>query len=140
MTTLTRTFARFTATADGGRLLRLALRCDAAASGALGALALAAVPRLTVLLGPPAAVLLGVGAFLLGYAAALVVLAARPTMPRAAVWTVVIGNALWAAGSVVATVAGWHALTGLGAVVVLAQALAVAVFADLQWVGLRRLR
>jgi hypothetical protein len=33
-----------------------------------------------------------------------------------------------------------HDLTTLGAVVVLAQAVAVAAFADLQWIGLRRAR
>lgn len=140
MTASTRTLPRPATTADGGRLLRLALRVDAAASGALGALATAAAARLTDLLGPAVGVLQGVGAFLLVYAAGLLALSALPRMPRPAVWTVVIGNALWACGSVAATIAGWSVLTGLGVAVVLAQALAVAVFAELQWLGLRRAR
>ncbi|QJY45701.1 hypothetical protein [Pseudonocardia broussonetiae] len=128
-----------TRTSDGGRLLRRALRTDAAASGALGVLALAAAPALVDLLGPPAPVLVGVGAFLVVFAAGLLVLAARPVVPRPAAWTVVLGNAAWVAGSVLATVVAGPSLTGLGVAVVLAQAAAVAVFADLQWLGLRRM-
>lgn len=131
---------RPTPATDGGRLLRLALRLDAAASGALGVAGLAAAPLLSDLLGPPAAVLLGVGGFLVLYAAALVLLAARASIPRPAAWTVVAGNSAWVIGSVVAVVAGWENLTPLGVAVTLAQALAVAAFAALQWVGLRRCR
>lgn len=127
-----------TRTSDGGRLLRRALRTDAAASGALGVLALAAAPALVDLLGPPAPVLVGVGAFLVVFAAGLLVLAARPQVPRPAAWAVVLGNAAWVAGSVLATVVAGSSLTALGVAVVLAQAAAVAVFADLQWLGLRR--
>ena len=127
-----------TRTSDGGRLLRLALRIDAAASGALGVAGVVAAPALSDLLGPPAPLLFGVGVFFVVFALALLVLAARPSIPRAAARTVVVGNGLWVVGSVVATVAGWNALTAPGVGVVLAQALAVAVFADLQWLGLRR--
>ena len=124
---------------DGGsRLLRLALRLDAVASGALGALALAGAPLLAELLGPPSGLLRALVGFLLGYAVALVLLAARPRIPRPAGWTVVVGNAAWAAGSVLATAAGWSSLTGSGVGVSLAQAAAVAGFAALQVVGLRR--
>jgi hypothetical protein len=136
MTAPTRTPAR---TSDGGRLLRLALRIDATASGALGVVGVAAAPLLSDLLGPPAPLLFGVGVFFVVFALSLVVLAARPVIPRPAVWVVVIGNSAWVVASVVATVPGWDALTALGVGVVLAQALAVAVFADLEWLGLRRL-
>lgn len=127
-----------TRTSDGGRLLRLALRVDATASGALGVVGVAAAPLLSELLGPPAPLLFGVGVFFVVFALALVVLAARPVIPRPAAWMVVVGNSAWVVASVVATVAGWNALTAPGVGVVLAQALAVAVFADLQWLGLRR--
>jgi hypothetical protein len=133
----TTTGAPMTTTTDHGPL-RLALRLDAAASGALGVLGVAAAPALAGLLGPPAAVLLGVGAFLVVFATGLLVLSARPAPPRPAVRTVVIGNAAWVVASVVATVAWWDALTPLGVGVVLAQAAAVAVFAGLQHAGLRR--
>lgn len=127
-----------TATGDG-RLLRLALRFDAVASGALGVLGVAAAPMLTDLLGPQSAILRATGAFLVGYAAALVVLAAMPRIPRPAAWTVVVGNAAWVLGSVLAVVAGWASLTAVGVAFVLAQAAAVAAFADLQWLSIRRM-
>jgi hypothetical protein len=150
-------------TSDGGRLLRFALRLDAAASGALGVVGLAAAPLLTDGLGPPssaeraarcrrargspaadrrtrAAVLRGTGAFLVAYAVALVVLAAARTIPRPAAWTMVVGNLAWTLGSVVAVLAARESLTAVGVGVVLVQAAAVAVFAELQWLGLRRAR
>jgi hypothetical protein len=135
-----RPLARIAAVRDGGRLLRFALRLDAAASGALGLLGLAAAAPLAGLLGPTAGALRGTGAFLVGYALVLVLLAARPAIPRAAAWAVVLGNTVWVLGSIGAVVAGRESFTALGVAVALAQAAAVAVFADLQWLGLRRAR
>ena len=131
--------ARLTATRDGGRLLRFALRLDAAGSGALGLIGVAAATPLAGLLGASAAGILGTGVFLLVFATALLLLAARPTIPRAAAWTVIAGNVAWVLSSIGAAVAGpdW---TALGVGVVLAQAGAVAVFAELEWLGLRRAR
>jgi hypothetical protein len=131
---------RITAVRDGGRLLRFALRLDAAGSGVLGLLGVAAAAQLAGPLGMTAGELRGTGAFLVGYALALVIIAARPVIPRAAAWAVVAGNAVWVLGSVGAAVAGRDTFTMLGVAVVLAQAAAVAVFADLQWLGLRRAR
>ncbi|TWF77478.1 hypothetical protein FHX44_113388 [Pseudonocardia hierapolitana] len=131
---------RITAVRDGGRLLRFALRLDAAGSGTLGLLGLAAAAPLADLMGATEGALYGTGAFLVGYALALVLLAARPVIPRAGAWTVVVGNSLWVLGSIGAVVAGRDTFTTLGVAVVLAQAAAVAVFADLQWLGLRRAR
>lgn len=131
MTTLARS-------ADPAALLRLALRLDAVASGALGVLGLAAAPLLTDLLGPAMPVLRGIGAFLVVYAAGLALLAARAAIPRPLGLAVVLGNSAWVLGSVVAVVAGWGVLTTLGVAAALAQAAAVAGFAVLQWAGLRR--
>ena len=75
MTTIATTVRSFATTRDEGRFLRLALRLDAAASGALGVLALAAAPALADLLGPGAGALRAVGAFLVVYAAGLALLA-----------------------------------------------------------------
>jgi hypothetical protein len=71
------------------------------------------------------------------FATALLPLAARPTVPRVGTWTVIVGNVAWVLGSIGVVVAGrdW---TALGVGVVLAQAGAVAVFAELEWLGLRR--
>jgi hypothetical protein len=54
------------------------------------------------------------------------------------VWGIIALNILWVIDSVVLVAAGWFALTVLGTVFVLVQALAVAIFADLEFVGLRR--
>lgn len=134
------TLTRLTDVRDGGRLLRFALRIDAAGSGALGLLGLAAAAPLADLTGMTAGELVGTGAFLVGYALGLVLLAARPVIPRAGAWTVVVGNTLWVLGSVGAVVAGRDALTAFGVALVLVQAAAVAVFVELQWLGLRRAR
>lgn len=118
-------------------LLRPVLRLDAAASGALG-VAAAGAGVLDTLLGLPADLLRGVGVFLVVYAVGLVVLAARPRIPRPAMWLVVLGNSAWVLASLGLAVGLWSTMTVLGLVVVLAQAGAVAVFADLQYAALRR--
>lgn len=126
-------------TTDTHRALRGVLRLDAAASGALGIAAAAGAGVLDTWLGLSGPLLLGVGVFLVVYAAGLVALAARPAIPRPLTWVVVLGNSAWVLMSLGLAVGAWEQLTVLGAVVVLAQAAAVAVFADLQWAtGLRR--
>jgi hypothetical protein len=125
---------------DGGRLLRQSLKLDAAASGALGVLLAAGGAVLDELLDIPAEVLVPVGGFLVVYAASLWFLGTRARVSRPAVWMVVVGNLLWAAASVVAAAAGWWSPTATGIAVVLAQAAAVVVFAELQFTGLRRSR
>jgi hypothetical protein len=119
-------------------LLRLALRVDALASGGPGLLAVVAAPALEDLLGPPAALLWPTGAALVAWAAGLWIAASRPIVSRAAAWTIVALNALWALDSLATVALGWLPLTALGSALVLAQAVAVAVFAEVQVVGLRR--
>jgi hypothetical protein len=128
---------RIATTADGGRLLRIALRLDAVASGVLGLGALTGASLVSGLVGASEPALRGVGGFLVVFAIALLALAARPTMPAPLVRAVVVGNLGWVAASAVAAVL--VPLTVLGTVLVVVQALAVAVFADLEWVGLRRM-
>lgn len=123
-----------TTTALATRLdLRAVLRLDAVASGTLGLAAAAGAGVLDTLLGLPAGLLTGVGVFLVVYAAGLVALAGRPAIPRPATWVVVLGNSAWVLASLGLVVGAWDRLTVLGAVIVLAQAAAVAVFADLQY-------
>ncbi|GAA4738437.1 hypothetical protein [Actinomycetospora chibensis] len=123
-----------TTTALATRLdLRAVLRLDAVASGALGLAAAAGAGVLDTLLGLPAGLLLGVGVFLVVYAAGLVALAGRTVIPRPATWVVVLGNSAWVLASLGLVVGAWDRLTMLGVVIVLAQAAAVAVFADLQY-------
>ena len=78
------------------------------------------------------------GLFLIGYAAAVGALATRQRPLAILVWAVVIGNALWLIDSILVVAGAWVAPTSLGYAFVVAQALAVGVFAELQFVGLRR--
>ena len=125
---------------ERGRLLRPALKLDAVASGALGVLSLAAGPLLEDLLGTPRTLRWPIGLFLIGYAAAVWAVGSRPRVSRPAVRTVIAINLLWVVASVAAVAGGRLLLTGLGIAFVLAQAVAVAMFADLQFLGLRRAR
>lgn len=120
------------------RLLRRGLLADGLVSGAMGLLLLAAGGALAGLLGLPQALLQGAGLVLLPFAA-LVLWLGRATQPNAtAVKAVIAINGAWVAGSALLLVTGWVAPTGLGIAFVIAQAAAVAGFAELQYVGWRR--
>lgn len=131
---------------DRGSFLRLALRLDAVATAAVGALMLLAAgvvvgdgrPFVT-LLGMPITLLVSVGVFLVVYAAFVWIAGSRRVSVPGARVAVAI-NAVYAVGCVVVVAAGWFSLTALGIAFVLAQAAAVALFAALQFVGLRRSR
>lgn len=129
-----------TGATDRSGLLRLALKLDAVATGALAVLGLAAAPLLESLLGTPASLLYPIGLFLLVYAAAVGIIGTRPQISRSAAWSVVALNSLWVVASVATVLAGWLPLTTLGTATVLLQAVAVLAFADLQYLGLRRAR
>lgn len=119
-------------------LLRLALRLDSVGSIGAGVLAVAFLQRLLPVLGAPQPWVLFVGLFMLAYGVAIGWLSARERLSAALVWCVVIGNGLWAAGSVALAFSGLIEPTSLGVALILGQALAVAVFAELQYFGLRR--
>ena len=119
-------------------LLRNALLLDAAASGALGLLMALVGGPLGALLGLPYALLLGAGLALLPWALVLAWLARRETIPRGAVWAVIVINAVWVVESLWLLFGGWVAPTALGYAFVIAQALAVVLFAELQFFGLKR--
>lgn len=119
-------------------LLLLALRLDAAVSGANGVGYLLLAGPLSDLLGVPAGTLRLLGGFFVGYAAAVALVAARRPVSGVAVEVVIGGNALWVVASVAAVVLGWFDLTGVGTGWVLVQAAVVAGFAVAQFVGLRR--
>ncbi|MBV9791250.1 MAG: hypothetical protein JOZ51_23850 [Chloroflexi bacterium] len=116
--------------------LRRVLLADALMSGAAGLLMLLGAGVLTQTLDLPATLLRSAGLILLSYAAFVVYVANRSQ--RAMVWAVILINALWAIDSVVLLLSGWVAPNALGYAFVLVQAVAVAVFAELEYVGLRR--
>jgi hypothetical protein len=93
---------------------------------------------LAPLLHLPEALLLESGLFLIAYAALVGWLGTRATMPKLLVLVIIIGNALWTLGSIGLLFSGAVTPNLLGQIFVAAQAIAVGVFAELQYIGLRR--
>ena len=125
-------------------LLRLALKLDAVASGALGILILLAAGTVigvqrpfVLLLGTPLALLVPVGLFLVVFAAFVWGVGSRRRINRTAAWSVVGVHVLWGLGSIALVASGGFSLTALGVAFVLAQAAADFLFAGLQFIGLR---
>jgi hypothetical protein len=119
-------------------LLRFALTLDAIATGLTGALVLPFAGALAGLLELPTALLAGASIVMLVYAAILGWLRSRPVLPRWAVWTIIVGNALWALDCLALALLGFVEPSTLGVVFLVAQAIVVAGFAELQYFGLRK--
>ena len=118
--------------------LRKALLADAAISGATGLLLALGAGYLADLLGVPVGLPRWAGIALLPVAALLAFLATRERLSRPVVWAVIAANLVWAADSILLLFVGWIEPTALGVAFIVAQASVVAVFAELQWLGLRR--
>jgi hypothetical protein len=118
--------------------LRRALVADAVISGSTGLLMLAGAGFLETWLGVPAALLRYAGLVLLPFAGLVGVLSRSERPSRTAVWLVIGLNAAWVAGSVLLLVSGQLSPSALGTAFILVQALAVAVFAEMQYMGLRK--
>ena len=118
--------------------LRRALLADAVFSGisalglTLGAAAFGSLFNL------PEALLRETGLFLIAYTALVGWLALRGTVPKTLVMLVVAGNAAWTLASIGLLFSGAVAPNVPGEFMVVAQAIATGVFAELQSMGLRR--
>lgn len=121
-------------------LLRVSLQLDAVVSAGNGVAYLLAAEPLADLLGFSVGSLRGVGAFLLVYGGLVGLTGNRRAIPRPAVFAVVAMNLLWTLESVVVALAPLGSPTAVGTGWVLLQAVAVAGFAGLQLLGLRRAR
>jgi hypothetical protein len=120
------------------RLLRLALTLDAVATSAIAMLLVTSSTALDPVLAIPARLLFYVGLALIPYGVLVAILATRPTVHRTIVWAVIAGNALWVIDSVLSIALGWIVPNAWGTAFVIGQALAVAMFVELQYIGLRR--
>ena len=118
--------------------LRFALLADAAASGATGLLMIAGADLLTGMLALPVALMREAGLLLVPYVALVALVGTRENIPLTAVKAIIALNVLWVLGSVGLLVGGFVAPTVLGYAFVIVQAVAVGVFAELQFIGLRR--
>ena len=119
-------------------LLRRALTADAVCSGTMGIAMLSFAAVLGRELELPARLFAEAGIVLLPFAAFVAFLATRAQPARFAVWTVIVLNLLWAVDSVLLLLTGWVAPNALGYAFVIGQAVVVLIFADLQYLGLRR--
>ncbi|PIA67973.1 hypothetical protein CDR19_21955 [Ectopseudomonas toyotomiensis] len=118
-------------------VLRNALLLDGLLSGVTGLLLVLAAGWLGAFLELPRMLLLVAGSALLPFAALLVWLSNRAEISRQAIWAVIAVNALWVIDSLLVLVIGWVSPNLFGYAFVIAQALAVALLAELQWFGLK---
>jgi hypothetical protein len=120
------------------RFLRLALRADAVLTGLAGLVSVPLAGWLAELSGTTRATEYGLAAFFIGYGVVVFGLSLLPTL-NAAGPVVIAANLLYTAAAVVVVVAGVWPLTTFGVVVTLATGVYTLVFADLQYLGWRRL-
>ena len=118
--------------------LRRVLAADALTCFASGMLLVFAADVLEQDLGLPPSLLRYAGISLIPFAAFLVYLARREALSQLMVWTVIVLNVLWTAGSFLLLLAGWAVPTAFGTTFIIAQAMGVAVFAGLEYFGLRQ--
>lgn len=118
--------------------LRQVLRADALVSGAAGLLMVLGAPYLAPLLGLPQALLFWAGVALVPFVALLVVVAARGEASRLMLFDIIGVNALWVAASFGVLLSGALEPNVFGYAFIIAQALTVALLAELQFVGMRR--
>lgn len=123
---------------DSFTFLRRVLALDAGASVVMAIALIAFGPAVAELLSLPAALLREAAIVLVPFAALVGYLASRAQPPRVGVWIVIALNALWVIESVVLLVTGAATPNAFGYAFVLGQAAAVGVFAELEYVGLRR--
>ncbi|MFC3711622.1 hypothetical protein ACFOMD_03505 [Sphingoaurantiacus capsulatus] len=120
--------------------LRRVLALDAITCAVTGVAFAAGASFASPLLGLPVDLLQTAGLSLLPFAAFVGWLASREQPPVAGVWIAIIINAIWVIDSFLIAAGMGAAPTTLGIVVVVAQALAVATFAELEYLGLKRMR
>jgi hypothetical protein len=118
--------------------LRKALLLDVAASGATAGLLIGGAGWLDGLLGLPIGLLREAGLILVPFVAFVAWVGTREKMSRSVVTAIIGANVLWVVASICLLVGNWVAPTMLGYAFVLAQAAAVGLFAELQYMGLRR--
>jgi len=120
------------------QFLRRALLADAVFSGIAAVVLTLDASALAPLLDLPEALLRETGLFLIAYTALVGWLGTRQTMPKVLVAIVIAGNIAWTVASIALLFSGAVTPNLLGEAFVVAQAIATGVFAELQYIGLRR--
>ena len=119
--------------------LRYVLFADAATCTIMGLALTLGTSMLTGLTGLPADLMIYAGVGLFPFVALLIYLATRREVSAAAIWTVVIINVLWTLASFLLLASGWVTPTAFGYAFVAVQAIGVAGFAFLEYLGLRQI-
>ncbi|WP_407194147.1 hypothetical protein [Bradyrhizobium sp. STM 3566] len=123
---------------DASIFLRRALLADAIFSG-VAALGFAfGASAVAMLFNLPEALLRETGLFLIAYTALVGWLASRATVAKPLILLVVIGNGAWTVGSIALLLSGAVSPNLAGALMIVAQAIATGMFAELQFLGLRK--
>ncbi|WP_068828992.1 hypothetical protein [Pseudomonas sp. BMS12] len=125
-------------TLNASPLLRRALLADGLVGLATGSLLVLATGWFAELLALPRELLLASGWALLPLGVFLVWLGSCEQVNRLLVWAVLAVNALWVVDSLLLLVAGWVEPNLLGHAFIIAQALLVVLFIELELVGLKR--
>ncbi|MFP2933375.1 hypothetical protein ACLESO_51155 [Pyxidicoccus sp. 3LG] len=126
-----------TAIASSKTLLGRTLLLDSVITGATGALMFLGAAPLAELLGLHERLLRVAGFSLLPFAALVLFLAVRPRVPRPLIGAIVAVNVMWAVDSLLLLTTDWVAPTALGYAFTVFQAVVVAGFACMQYVGMR---
>lgn len=123
---------------DPSLFLRRALQIDAVFSGAAALMLVFGAGFFASLLNLPETFLRNAGLVLVAFTLGVGYLASRDMMSKAAVWAVIVINAIWTIDSIVLLASGWVSPNLLGQAFIVMQAIAVGVFAELEFIGLRK--
>ena len=123
---------------DRPEFLRTVLLVDAVTCVATGALMTVGAGFVSGLTQIPTGLLMSAGLSLFPIAAFIAFVATRRPLLRVGVGLVIVGNVGWVLGSVLLLVSGSITPNATGYAFVIAQALAVAILAELETFGLRR--
>ncbi len=120
-------------------LLRFAMRADATLTGVAGIAGVPLAGRLAELSGTTRAFEYSMGAFFIVYGVVVLALASLPSV-RVPGIAVITANLLYTVAAVVFVLTDWMPLTTTGVVLTLASGVYTLVFAELQYLGLRRIK
>lgn len=118
--------------------LRRVLVLDAVATGGTALLAVALAGPLAGWLGLPVGLLRGAGLILVPFVVLVAWAASRAQPPAGVVWAIIAMNGAWVIASVGLLLSGLVQPTGWGYAFVIAQAVIVGAFAELQIIGVRK--
>jgi hypothetical protein len=119
-------------------LLRRALLADTIFSGVGAAGMTLDAGMLAPLLNLPEGLLRETGLILIAYTLLVGWLATRSSLPKGLVMAVIAINAAWTLASIALLLSGAVSPNLLGEIAIVAQAIATGVFAELQYIGVRR--